>query len=95
MENKSTRTYIIRTEIYHKIEVPVVNSKGQTLSHDEMLNETVGAAQTIYDYDLYHINDDGLSQELRMLDCEVSSINYLEEHFLWDRDATTNWLKQQ
>lgn len=66
------KTYLVRTELYYKITV-------SDEAKDEYIIEVDAARaalKTIHDYELYHINDKGLTQELKCLGCSIDKAEY-------------------
>ena len=67
-----SKTYLVRTEIYYKITVSD-EAKDEYVTGDGAAHS---ALETIHDYELYHINDEGLTQELKCLGCLIDKAEY-------------------
>lgn len=67
-----SKTYLARIEIYYKITVSD-NAKDNYVTEDCAAHS---ALESIHDYELYHINDDSLTQELKNLGCYIDRAEY-------------------
>lgn len=67
-----SKTYLARTELYYKITVSD-EAKDEYVTEDGAAHS---ALETIHDYTLYHINDKGLTQELKCLGCLIDKAEY-------------------
>lgn len=67
-----SKTYLVRTEIYYKITVSD-DAKNNYVIED---SAALSALESIHDYELYHINDDSLTQELKNLGCYIDRAEY-------------------
>ena len=70
------KTYMVRTKIYYKITV----SDNAEKSYGTPEAAAISASEAIHGYELYWLNDEGATHELKLAGCDVDKVRFVRIH---------------